>query len=42
MSPNKLVFDIACYCPIKIDKKTYWAIKQLNMNIDETIKAKLL
>ena len=33
MSPYRLVYRKACYLPIELNHKAYWAIKQLNFNL---------
>jgi hypothetical protein len=32
MSPYQLVYEKACYHPIELEHRAYWAIKQLNFN----------
>ena len=42
MSPFRLIFRKACHLPIKLEYRAYWAIKKLNLSLDEAGKQRLL
>ena len=34
MSPFRLVYGKPCHLPVVIEHKTFWAVKECNMNMD--------
>ena len=42
MSPFRLVYGKACHLPVEIQHRGYWAIRKLNLSLDNSGKARLL
>ena len=42
MSPFKLIYGKPCHLPIELEHREYWAIKKLNLSLDQAGKERLL
>ena len=42
MSPFRLIYGEPCHLPIKLEYRAYWAIKKLNLSLEQAEKEKLL
>jgi hypothetical protein len=38
MTPSQFVYGKACHLPIEFEHKAYWAIKEMNINLDAVVE----
>jgi hypothetical protein len=37
MTPYQFVYEKACHLPVVLEHKAYWAIKEVNLDLDATV-----
>jgi hypothetical protein len=37
MTPYQFVYGKACHLPVELEHKVYWAIKEMNLNLDAAV-----